>query len=268
MTTPAPLADDTVVEARRPLAHGTPAANAEGPERDPDQAIETDVDPTYHHITDPALPATLPIPGSADPSDSHDLPDESIRAEPNELEVNDPGAFEGADQDEAYDADEDDGGAEHDGPAVELDRKALRAWRRARGLSQEQLAAAIRRAGDELGVPNKCTKRLIQKWESGDHRTIRPDYLRTLVHVTRLKTSNLIVIGADPRPPARKALQCATAIDDLTRMGAHCTAASTAVQVEWAGLLIALGDVHRQWAQQAAATAVSNAEPAPDGRDA
>jgi len=31
-----------------------------------------------------------------------------------------------------------------------------------------------------LTAPNHCTKRLVQKWESGEHSACRPDYLRVL----------------------------------------------------------------------------------------
>ena len=271
MTTPSPPADDAVGESRRPAAEGAATGDvAEEPQHAPGQFGETAVGPAHRQTTDPSPLVALPIsiPESANAPDNADLPGEPARAEQNGPEADDPTQVEEAGQDEAHDADEDEQQAVHDGLAVELDRDALRAWRRSRGMSQEQLAAAIRRAGDEIGIPNKCNKRLVQKWESGEHRTVRPDYLRTLLHVTRLKTANLIVVGADPRPPGGKALQCATVIHDLTRMGAHCTATSTALQVEWAALLVALGDLHRQWAQQAAAPTIPNAEPASDVHDA
>jgi hypothetical protein len=58
-------------------------------------------------------------------------------------------------------------------------------------LSQAQFAAAVRAAGNAMGVPNACTKRLIQKWESGEHAACRPDYLRVLQAVTGLSAREL-----------------------------------------------------------------------------
>lgn len=52
-------------------------------------------------------------------------------------------------------------------------------------MSQSEFAAAVRRAGVTLGEPNDCTKRLVQKWESGEHRDCRPNYQRALQLVTR-----------------------------------------------------------------------------------
>lgn len=50
-------------------------------------------------------------------------------------------------------------------------------------LSQEQFAAEIRAAGNLLGVPNRCTKRLVQKWESGEHKMPSAGYQLALAHV-------------------------------------------------------------------------------------
>jgi transcriptional regulator with XRE-family HTH domain len=68
--------------------------------------------------------------------------------------------------------------------AVRLDADRLRSIRLGMGLSQTEFAALIRRAGDDLGEPNACGKRLIQKWESGDHRDCRPGYGRALAKAT------------------------------------------------------------------------------------
>ena len=58
-------------------------------------------------------------------------------------------------------------------------------------LSQAQFAEAIRAAGNAIGAPNHCTKRLVQKWESGEHAACRPDYLRVLQAVTGLSVREL-----------------------------------------------------------------------------
>ena len=67
----------------------------------------------------------------------------------------------------------------------------LRRARQAMRLSQAQFAEAVRAAGNAMGVPNHCTKRLVQKWESGEHAACRPDYLRVLQAVTGLSAREL-----------------------------------------------------------------------------
>ena len=62
----------------------------------------------------------------------------------------------------------------------------LRAIRLALHMSQSELAAAIRHAGEALGEPNTANKRLVQKWESGEHTVCRPNYQRALQSVTRM----------------------------------------------------------------------------------
>lgn len=52
-------------------------------------------------------------------------------------------------------------------------------------MSQSDFARAIHHAGDALGEPNGCTKRLVQKWESGEHTVCRPHYRKALEQVTR-----------------------------------------------------------------------------------
>jgi DNA-binding transcriptional regulator YiaG len=52
------------------------------------------------------------------------------------------------------------------------------------GMSQAELARALVSAGKALGHPNNCTKRLVQKWESGDHAALRPNYAEALAVVT------------------------------------------------------------------------------------
>jgi hypothetical protein len=58
-------------------------------------------------------------------------------------------------------------------------------------LSQAQFAEAVRAAGNAVGAPNHCTKRLVQKWETGEHAACRPDYLRVLQAVTGLSAREL-----------------------------------------------------------------------------
>jgi hypothetical protein len=73
----------------------------------------------------------------------------------------------------------------------QLSAERLRSIRHSLDLSQAEFAALIRKAGAELGEPNACTKRLIQKWEAGDHGTCRPNYRRALTKVTGLTFAQL-----------------------------------------------------------------------------
>lgn len=61
----------------------------------------------------------------------------------------------------------------------------LRAIRLSLCMSQHDFACAIRQAGEALGEPNMCNKRLVQKWESGEHAACRSNYRRALERVTR-----------------------------------------------------------------------------------
>jgi transcriptional regulator with XRE-family HTH domain len=75
------------------------------------------------------------------------------------------------------------GGARLSG--VMLDGMRLRSIRESRlQLSQEALARRIQRVGHELGLPNHCSKRLVQKWEHGDHAQPTLGYRILLVEVT------------------------------------------------------------------------------------
>jgi transcriptional regulator with XRE-family HTH domain len=76
---------------------------------------------------------------------------------------------------------------------------ALRTVRESLRLSQEEMARAIRNVGDRLGEPNDCTKRLVQRWESGLVSTPRGNYARALEYVTGIPVENLGFDGADER---------------------------------------------------------------------
>ncbi|MFB8200268.1 helix-turn-helix domain-containing protein [Kitasatospora purpeofusca] len=69
-------------------------------------------------------------------------------------------------------------------------------------LSQDEMAQRIRDAGQALGEPNDASKRLVQRWESGDVRTPRPVYLRALEAVTKLSADRLGFESVN-LPPAR-----------------------------------------------------------------
>jgi DNA-binding transcriptional regulator YiaG len=76
---------------------------------------------------------------------------------------------------------------------------ALRAVRESLRLSQDEFARAIRDAGERLGESNDCTKRLVQRWESGQVSTPRGNYARALEYVTGIPVENLGFDGADDR---------------------------------------------------------------------
>ncbi|ATL28593.1 helix-turn-helix domain-containing protein [Streptomyces formicae] len=60
----------------------------------------------------------------------------------------------------------------------------LRAVRIGMRMSQEDLARALRRAGEETGEANEASKRLVQRWEAGVSRSPRGVYVRALERVT------------------------------------------------------------------------------------
>jgi DNA-binding transcriptional regulator YiaG len=70
--------------------------------------------------------------------------------------------------------------------------ETLRAIRQSLLMSQGEFALAIRAAGQRAGEPNDCTKRLVQRWESGYvTSTPRGNYARALEAVTGQPIENL-----------------------------------------------------------------------------
>ncbi|MEU0343164.1 helix-turn-helix transcriptional regulator [Streptomyces bobili] len=67
----------------------------------------------------------------------------------------------------------------------------LRAVRLGLLLSQDEFARAIRNAGQQAGTPNDASKRLVQRWESGETIAPRPVYARALEAVTGLPIDSL-----------------------------------------------------------------------------
>jgi transcriptional regulator with XRE-family HTH domain len=76
---------------------------------------------------------------------------------------------------------------------------SLRAVRQSMRLSQDELARAVREAGQRAGEPNGCTKRLVQRWEAGSVTTPRGAYVRALEYVTGQPVENLGFKPADER---------------------------------------------------------------------
>jgi DNA-binding transcriptional regulator YiaG len=67
----------------------------------------------------------------------------------------------------------------------------LRAVRMGMLMSQDDFARAVRAAGARVGEPNEATKRLVQRWESGDITAPRPAYARALEVVTGMPIASL-----------------------------------------------------------------------------
>lgn len=85
---------------------------------------------------------------------------------------------------------------DHAGVPLSINPERLRAVRVDLGHSQQTFADLLRKAGAELGEPNRAGKRLVQKWESGEHAAAMPNYRRALEHVTGLSYAAL----CDRRP--------------------------------------------------------------------
>jgi transcriptional regulator with XRE-family HTH domain len=76
---------------------------------------------------------------------------------------------------------------------------ALRAVRQSMRMSQDEMARAVRHAGDRAGEPNDCSKRLVQRWEAGVVSTPRAIYARALEAVTGQPLENLGFASAEAR---------------------------------------------------------------------
>ena len=73
----------------------------------------------------------------------------------------------------------------------------LRAVRLSMRMSQDELARAVRQAGQRAGEPNTCTKRLVQRWEAGLVTMPRGAYARALEYVTGQPVESLGFKPAD-----------------------------------------------------------------------
>lgn len=82
----------------------------------------------------------------------------------------------------------------------------LQAVRTGLRLSQDGLAREIRLAGVRLGEPNACSKRLVQRWESGEVSHPHPDHVRALEAVTGLPAAQLGFTWPVPEPGAPEAV--------------------------------------------------------------
>ncbi|MFI7896448.1 helix-turn-helix domain-containing protein [Streptomyces sp. CACIS-1.16CA] len=80
----------------------------------------------------------------------------------------------------------------------------LTSLRKSMNLSQDEFAQGLRGAGEELGEPNDTSKRLVQRWESGETRTCRPLYARALKRFTGRAPESLGLIEPTGRRMAGK----------------------------------------------------------------
>lgn len=81
---------------------------------------------------------------------------------------------------------------------------ALRAVRMGMLMSQDDFARALRVAGERAGQPNDASKRLVQRWESGEVTSPRPVYARALQVVTGLPIESLGFTMPVPNAPVSR----------------------------------------------------------------
>jgi transcriptional regulator with XRE-family HTH domain len=81
----------------------------------------------------------------------------------------------------------------------------LRQVRMAMRLSQDELARAVREAGQRSGEPNDCSKRQIQRWEAGEVAAPRAVYVRALEMATGRPIESL-GFGGDYATTRRQAI--------------------------------------------------------------
>jgi transcriptional regulator with XRE-family HTH domain len=153
------ITDDYVVLARRLAAKGEePEEVARRCNLDPKSLAAAVRGLTFQHITDPA-PVPEVLVASAAQGDVH---------------------------------------AGHTGGTrLRLDGMRLRAARVELGMSQSVFAMAVQDVCQEMGVRTSCTKRLVQKWENGDHGMPLPVYQQAIAKVTGEKIESL----CEPLPP-------------------------------------------------------------------
>lgn len=91
--------------------------------------------------------------------------------------------------------------------AVSLDGARVREARVRLELSQAAFADAINDVLDRSGVAGRCTKRLVQKWEAGDHRVPAPRYQKALAQLTGSSFKSLCQTEAGGVAPLSGQLQ-------------------------------------------------------------
>ena len=84
-------------------------------------------------------------------------------------------------------------------PDERVPNRILRGIRHDLNLSQDEFATKMREAGRKLGEPNDASKRLVQRYESGETTSARPIYRRALEAVTGRAYASLGFTERRPR---------------------------------------------------------------------
>lgn len=93
----------------------------------------------------------------------------------------------------------------------------------------------MRRAGREIGEPNECSKRQVQRWESGESAACRPVYQRALEQATGRRVEDLGFAYAD-NAPASAQVMLAQATRRHFVAAAALTASAGALTEPWGRL--------------------------------
>jgi len=100
---------------------------------------------------------------------------------------------------------------------ITLNSDRVREARLQLGLSQTEFADAINVVLERSGQEARCSKRLVQKWESGEHATPVPRYQKALAQVTSRPFKALCqtgTVGAST-PVAGELVEIAAELDHL-----------------------------------------------------
>lgn len=100
---------------------------------------------------------------------------------------------------------------------ITLNSERLREARLQLGLSQSAFADEINAVLERSGQDARCTKRLVQKWESGEHSTPLPRYQKALAQVTSRPFKTLCQTGmmGASTPMAGELVEIAAELDHL-----------------------------------------------------
>lgn len=100
---------------------------------------------------------------------------------------------------------------------ITLNSERVRESRLQLGLSQTAFADAINAVLERSGQEGRCTKRLVQKWEAGEHANVLPRYQKALAQVTSRPFKALCqtgTVGAST-PLAGELVEIAAELDHL-----------------------------------------------------
>ena len=94
-------------------------------------------------------------------------------------------------------------------PTPMLHAERIREERWKLGLSQQGFAEAMKAAGWTLGIPNGCSKRLVQKWERGEHKSLSSAYQAAFKQLTGV---DYVALSTPTSPP--DSAKAARALED------------------------------------------------------